>query len=178
MGCHPFLKLLFMDCYIDLVGVKGCGEMPAGGWINTLPGISLESIDSIADSEQITWKGVWDDIQKEASVQFKLDVISKINECYDINTDCDYEEIICKEENISALTVAWKYRLGVQLMIERLYSSRINWVTIAKEEAKELQAFYQVEYEKALKQGVKFIDLSDCCLKCGGGAPKVVAWLP
>lgn len=167
-----------MDCYIDLVGVKGCGEMPDGGWINTLPGISLESIDNIADSEQITWKGVWNDVQAEAAVQFKLDLIAKINECYDINTDCDYEDIICNEDNILSLTVAWKYRLGVQLMIERLYSTRINFVTVNKEEAKELKDFYQVEYEKSLSQAVKFIDLSDCCLKCGGGSPKHEVWLP
>lgn len=167
-----------MECYIDLVGIKGCGEIPAGGWINTLPGISLEVIDNIADSEQITYKGVWSDIQKEASVQFKHDLISKINECYDINTECDYEDIICMEENIALLTVPWRFKLGNQLMIERLYSSRINWVTLAKEQAEELKNFYQVEYEKTLAQAVKFMDLSECCLKCGGGNPKHEVWLP
>jgi hypothetical protein len=167
-----------MECFIDLVGIKGCGEIPDGGWINTLPGISLEVIDSMADSEQITYKEVWADVQKEASVQFKHDLIAKINECYDINTECDYENIICAEENVSILTVAWRFKLGNQLMIERLYSSRINWVTLAKEQASELKDFYQVEYEKALSQAVKFMDLSECCLKCGGGNPKYETWLP
>lgn len=167
-----------MDCYTDLVGIKGCGEEPEGGWINTLPGISLEVIDNIADSEQITYLGVWADVQKEASTQFKLDLIEKINECYDINTDCDYEDVICMEENIPLLTNAWRFRLGVQLMIERLYSTRINWVTLNKEQASELKDFYQTEYEKSLSQAVKFLDMSECCLKCGGGNPKHEVWLP
>lgn len=167
-----------MDCYTDLVGIKGCGDIPTGGWINTLPGISLEVIDNIADSEQVTYLGVWADVQKEASTQFKIDLIEKINECYNINTDCDYEDIICKAENIVLLTTSWRFRLGVQLMIERLYSTRINWITLNKEQAEELKTFYQVEYERTLSQAVKFMDLTDCCLQCGGGNPNYSVWLP
>lgn len=170
-----------MQCFIDHIGLSYCTrgvyDTPASGiYLNSLPGISIENIDKIADSEQISYLGVWADVQTFALAQFKLDVMTKIGECYKINTDCDYDEMIC--DNIEELTQAWKYLLGVSLMIFRLTSDRVNrWTTIQRDEAKELRDFYQIEYEKALKQGVLLMDTSECCLQCEPN-PSVVTWLP
>lgn len=167
-------------CLIDYIGFQACGgvyQSPLSGlYINSLPGISLESIDKIADSEQITYVGVWNDAQKEASARFKIDFIIEVTKCYKITRTCDYEDFIC--ENLELLANAWRYLLGNQLMIFRLYSTRLNrFTTIDLDQAKELRDFYQVEYEKALSQAVKLIDFSTCCMQCTGN-PEVVYWIP
>lgn len=170
-----------MECFFDHIGLLNCTvgvyESPASGiYINSLPGISIENTDKIADAEQITYRGVWEDVQKFALAQFRLDVMTEMRKCWKLNTDCDYDDLIC--DNIDELTLAWKYLLGVSLMIFRLNSDRINrWTTIQREEAKELRDFYQIEYEKALKQGVLLMDTDACCLECSPN-PSIVTWLP
>lgn len=170
-----------MTCFIDHIGLSYCErgvyEVPASGiYLNSLPGINIESIDKIADSEQVTYLGVWEDVQTSALAQFRLDVINEMTKCYQLNKDCDYNTLIC--ENIDELTLAWKYLLGVWLMLFRLNSDRVNrWTTIDREQAKELKDFYQITYEQALKQGVLLMNTSSCELCCGSN-PQVVTWLP
>lgn len=170
-----------MDCFLNYIGLSYCTggvyDSPASGiYLNSLPGISIENIDKIADSEQVSYLGVWDDVQKTALAQFKLDVMAELNKCYKLNRTCDYNELIC--DNIEELTQAWKFLLGVTLMLFRLNSDRINrWTTIGRDEAKELRDFYQIEYEKALHQGVLLMDTDACCLNCESN-PAVVTWLP
>lgn len=175
-----------MTCLIDYIGIRICVN-PEGGvyditpesnvWINTLPGISLESIDKTANSEQITYLGVWSDAQKEAAVRFKIDFISEIQRCYKLSRDCDYEEMIC--ENKEVLVNAWRYLLGNQLMLFRLYTTRLNrFTTVDLPDAEKLRDFYQVEYEKALRQAAQLVDISTCTDICCSGNPETVYWLP
>lgn len=169
-----------LTCLTDFIGLQNCGgvyeQSESGLYINSLPGISLESIDKIADSEQITYRGVWDDVQTEAGVRFKIDFISEITKCYKINPGCDYEVMICNNKEI--MVNAWRYLLGNQLMLFRLHTTRLNrFTTIDKDGAVELRDFYQVEYEKALSQAVQLIDVSSCCMECGNN-PETVYFLP
>lgn len=168
-----------MTCLIDHIGLSFCdgATPPASGlYINSLPGITIESLDKIATEDQITYLGLWRDAQAEAAVRFKADFISKVNECFEINTECDYEAYIC--DNKDKLVNSWRYLLGNQLMIYRIYSTRLNrFTTIDIEAATELKDFYQVEYERYLAREVKFIDFSTCCMACGGN-PQTVYWLP
>lgn len=171
-----------MQCFVDYIGFFYCpgggvyDSPPSGIFINSLPGISVENTDKIADSEQISYIGVWSDVQQFALAQFRLDALNEIKKCYKLDTDCDFDALIC--DNIEELATAWKYLLGVSLMIFRLTSDRINrWTTIGREEAKELRDFYQVEYQKALSQGVLLMDTDECCLVCEPN-PTVVTWLP
>src|SRR5688572_28497339 len=99
-----------MECLIDYIGFTNCANeaIPESGmYINTLPGITLESVDKIATSEQVTYVQVWNDAQAEAAIRFKIDFMAKLNECYTLNGDCDYEDMIC--ENLDHLVVAWRY---------------------------------------------------------------------
>lgn len=169
-----------MSCLDNYIGLKICGgEISESGlYINSLPGISLEMIDASAESEQITYAGVWRDAQEEAWPQFLIDFMDQTAKCFQLNPYCDYTELICN--NKQRLAVAWKYLLGAQLMLFRIYSPRINrFTTIDAEQAKELLGMYQVEYEKSLSQAVKLIDVSSCtdCMECGGN-PETVTWLP
>lgn len=169
-----------MECLQDYIGIQVCSddEAPASGlYINTLPGISLESIDKIADSEQVTYKGVWNDAQTEAAVRFKIDFIAELNKCFTISRHCDYEDMIC--DNLEVLVNAWRFLLGNQLMIFRLHTTRLNrFTTVDIDQAKELRDYYQVQYEKALSQAIKLVDVSGCCQTECGGNPQYVTWLP
>ena len=169
-----------MQCFNDYIGLSFCAgayESPASGiYINSLPGISIESLDKIADQEQINYLGVWEDVQSNALAQFRIDIISEMNKCYSLNCDCDYDALIC--ENDEVLTQAWKYILGIWILIFRINSNRFNLYTrLTIDQAKELKDFYQVEYEKFLTSGVSCMDVSSCELCCGSN-PNVVTWLP
>jgi len=168
-----------MDCLTDYIGLRVCGTetSDSGQFINTLPGISLESIGKIADNEQLTYKGVWNDAQVEAGNRFYVDVVNELTRCYELQPYCDYEAIICA--NRSKLITAWKYLLGNQLMIYRLYTQRLNrFTTIDLKQAADLRDLYQVEYEKYLSLAAKIMDISVCeCMDCGGN-PQTVTWLP
>lgn len=167
-----------MTCLTDYIGIKGEDSSPASGlFINSLPGITLDSIENIATIDQEDFLGVWADVQVEAAARFEMDFISEVTKCYKLNAYCDYEGLICN--NKALLKKAWQYLLGNQLMIYRLYSNRLNrYTTVDLETAGKLKDFYQIEYESALKQAVQLIDISDCdCTDCGGN-PEVVTWLP
>lgn len=167
-----------MTCLSDYIGLKICGNetSESGLFLNSLPGISFESVEKIADSEQLTYAGVWADVQAEAQARFFVDVIDELNKCYQISPYCDYEAIICGNKQV--LANAWRYLLGNQLMLFRLYTPRLNrFTTVDLKDAAELKDLYQSEYERSLAQAVKLIDVTSCCLECGGN-PSVVWWFP
>ena len=77
-----------LDCLTGYVGLKGCGEpVPASGlYINTLPGIDTSLLDKIASPDQITYKGVWDDIQALAQQEILFDITAALKDRYKIRT--------------------------------------------------------------------------------------------
>lgn len=169
-----------MGCFNDYIGLSLCAgayDVPASGiYINSLPGLNIESIDKVADQEQINYLGVWEDVQINAEAQFRIDVIAEMMKCYKLNCDCDYDALIC--ENQEVLTQSWKYLLGIWLLVFRINSNRLNrFTTVDITQAKELKDFYQVEYEKFLHQSVLCMDISSCDLCCGGN-PEIITWLP
>lgn len=167
-----------MNCLTDYIGLKGCSnEPPASGlYINTLPGISLQSLDMIATPDQITYKGLWSDAQEEAFNEFYSGFFTTVANCFTVNAYCDYENLICINKKVLALP--WRYLLGYQLMFYRLYTTRMNRFTlIERDVAEDLKAEYYKKYQTALKNAMKLVDVSSCCLPCGGD-PKVVVWLP
>lgn len=169
-----------MQCFVDYIGLSLCAgayESPASGiYINSLPGISMESLDKIADQEQVTYLGVWDDVQANALPDFRVDVMAEIRKCYQLDCECDYDALIC--ENLEVLTQAWKYKLGIHVLLFRINSNRMNkYTTVTIPEAKELLAYFQVEFEKMLHNSVLCMDTSSCDLCCGPN-PQTVTYLP
>ena len=169
-----------MQCFLNYIGLSQCAgvyQAPASGiYINSLPGMSLESIDKTANQEQLNYLGVWDDVQANALQQYRIDVIAEMNKCYQLNCDCDYDALIC--ENLEVLTQGWKYLLGIWLLIFRINSNRLNrYTTLDVPQAKELLDFYQEEYSKFLKSSVACMDVTSCELCCGNN-PSVVVYLP
>lgn len=170
------------SCLQDIIGLSPCEsespyDLPASGfYITSLPGISLESIEKVATEDQATYRGLWRDCQRNALDRFKQDILTGLKKCYNLNKECDYEEMIC--ENTELLIDPLKYLLGSWLMLYRLTSNRLNrYTTLDKEEAAELKAFYDAEYNKSLSQAILLMDTTGCELCCGGN-PEVVIWLP
>jgi hypothetical protein len=169
-----------MVCFNDHIGLSLCAgayDVPASGiYISSLPGLNLESIDKVATQEQINYIGVWEDVQVNAVQQFKVDVMAEMRKCYQLNCDCDYDELICA--NIDVLTQSWKYLLGIWILVFRINSNRLNrFTTVNIEQAKELKDYYQAEYEKFLSSSVLCMDITSFELCCGGN-PEIVTWLP
>lgn len=79
---------------------------------------------------------------------------------------CSYEPLIC--ENRNAFKTAYWYLLGLELIIERIYSSRINWWKINKTENESLVELFTARADEAIQQAVDGInlDMRDVCLSC------------
>lgn len=164
-----------MDCLNGYIGIMGCGAPPppseegkfSGLYINQLPGVTLEAMENIADDEQENYLGVWADVQKRAFLKFGLAVKAKLNECYRITDPKVVECLIC--ENKPLFSVALWYLLGVELMIERTSSIRLNrFTTIDREDAEKLKAEFFTEYSASLTDAVQSINPadSDCVKGC------------
>lgn len=80
---------------------------------------------------------------------------------------CSFEGLICN--NLNTFDSSYINLLALELMIERIYTDRMNrYTTIGKEEARELRDYYQVEFDKYLQLAIDGINLDqfDCCLEC------------
>ncbi len=68
-----------MECLRDYIGVLGCGALVpvAGKYLNTLPGISLEGIEKLANDEQKNFLGVWKNVQDRALSKFSIEVTQR-----------------------------------------------------------------------------------------------------
>jgi len=84
------------------------------------------------------------------------------------NVVCTWDNLICQNKNIFARPL-W-YLMGIELLTEQLYSSKLNqFTTVNLQRAKELREEYQVEYAKAVEQIAGGFSLDcDCCLECAG----------
>lgn len=169
-----------MECLINYIGLQACANQEpsvSGKYINSLPGISLESIDKIANADQASYAGVWRDAQAEAAIEFLDDFKAALSKCYTLNVHCDYAEMIC--ENLEHLTRAWRYALGIQLMMYRIHSNRLNrFTTVGLDDAKQLLGLYQAKYEEALQAAIPLIDVSSCCKTECNNNPQSVIWIP
>ena len=95
----------------------------------------------------------------------KTDNTFSIEAAYSVR--CDFNNIICN--NKAEFSDVWLYLLGSELMLENMYSTRLNrWTTIDKERATELKEYYAQEYEKALTETISGLEISqeDCCIEC------------
>lgn len=164
-----------MECLQNYIGVKGC-DAPApsaevgafsGLYINSLPGVNLEVMESIADHEQETFLGVWEDVQLRGLKKFALAVKAELNKCYRITDKTVVECLVCEKKDEFA--VALWYLLGVELMIERTSSTRINrFTTIDLDQAEKLKAEFYTEFSESLKDAVRSINPQDspCVTTC------------
>jgi len=74
--------------------------------------------------------------------------------------------LIC--QNKTLFSRAYWYLLGIEVLTEQLYSSKLNqFTTVNLQRLNELRAEYQVEYSKSLEQVAGGLKLScDCFIEC------------
>lgn len=84
-----------------------------------------------------------------------------------VKVGCNYDSVICA--NKDSLTYPLLYLMGAELMIETIFSNRINrYTTTDKEQAKELRDYFLSEFDKSIElviQGLN-VSTSDCCIEC------------
>lgn len=83
------------------------------------------------------------------------------------NIVCSIEKFIC--QNINIFKSAFWWRIGVELMTERIMSDRFNrWTTLTTERAKELMDIYQANYMNQLTNSVKNLKMTEdgICFEC------------
>lgn len=164
-----------MDCLKNYIQIKGCAA-PAYGYDDNTDGdndaettppeasglfinvdlpLSLEQIDKIADAEQQTFLGVWDEVQNRAIKKFVIRVSAGYKELFGIcYLDDDW---FC--ENRQKLAYALLYFLGMELMTERMFSTRINrYTTIDRNRAAELKSEFDAEFRTQLKDALELIN--------------------
>ncbi len=89
---------------------------------------------------------------------------------------CDIQKFIL--ENLPLFREALWYRIGVELMLERIVSDRVNKFTVLTEErAAELGAIYTDKYEKALDDSTEIVNIKEdpVCFSCKRTIGKVTA---
>jgi hypothetical protein len=80
---------------------------------------------------------------------------------------CSIEKFICENLNIFKTALWW--RIGLELINERILSDRFNrFTTLTKERADDLKAFYNDEYLKHADNSVKNLRIKedDICFEC------------
>jgi len=117
-----------LTCLKDYIGILGCGSATplSSLYINSLPGINLESIDKIANSEQLTYLGVWSDVQDRALQKLSLDVALRFQQRYrikNISRSLDLGRII---DNTNQSAEAAHFR---GFSVEIKYFNQFNIVT-------------------------------------------------
>lgn len=162
-----------MDCIQNLIGIQHCGQDsdPAPQlYVNSLPGLTLENIDALADDEQQTFIGVWDDVKLRAIEKFKILVKARINKCYRITDKEVINCLVCAQVDLFA--VALWYLHGTELMIERTSTDTISrYTTVDLDKAEKLKEEYYAEFVAALNDAVDSMDpkAGDCtedCIDC------------
>lgn len=100
------------NCLTDYIGLLGCSTVTpkSGIYVNSLPGISLKAVDNTADEEQVSYAGVWADVQLRATRKIFTDIRAELNKRYQIKNIVDAVDL-GKRLNTSVTTAnAAQYR--------------------------------------------------------------------
>jgi hypothetical protein len=70
----------------DYIGLRPCSYIPSlsGMYLDSLPGLEITEIDEVANAEQITFSGVWSDLQDNALDTFREDIIEEFGKRYQL----------------------------------------------------------------------------------------------
>jgi hypothetical protein len=112
-----------MNCLENYIGLRSCtaGTPLSNLWINDLPGMSTELLDKIATTDQITYAGVWESIQRSAYEDFKFDIQNALY----LSAEAQLDQVLFQTsknfvqnwQQIDPLPAAAEYR-GVFVSIE------------------------------------------------------------
>lgn len=153
-----------MQCLKNFIQIEGCDapaysytvesvvQVASGLYINKDLPISLEEINSLADGEQLTFIKVWDEVQIRGIRKFISRVRGGYQELFNVCHLAD--DWFC--ENRMKLALPLLYCLGAELMIEKLFSTRINRFTRSFDKARgqEMREEFEAEFSKYLRDAL------------------------
>lgn len=125
-----------MNCLIDYIGLTGCGaSSPASGlFINSLPGISFKSIEQLADAEQQTYIGVWNDVQLRATKKLELMLNMELSKNHKVKT-AQYSVSTPKSTTANTVNLGTNAAIKIiQRCVSPLQGHYIQTVTIRKQD--------------------------------------------
>jgi hypothetical protein len=160
-----------MECLNGRIGIRGVtGQTPDPAlYINDLPGITLENITALASTDDAWLLDVWRRVKLSASKKFSLMLRAELTKCCKLSSTV-ISCLVCNSiENEGLFDVALWYLHGVELMIERTSSDTMNrWTTIDLDKAERLKGDFYAEFQTALQDAVKSIDVNDslCIEEC------------
>jgi len=142
------LTVYDMDTPDDLIGTGCCQARIRGAYSSQTTGIT---------SDELTYTGNTYGLSATFSVQ------------------CAWDGMVCQNKDIFARPY-W-YCLGVELLTEQMYSTKLNsYTTIDKMTAAKLRDEFIIEYNKSLSQICDNMELDcDCCIECSGSVMAVTS---
>lgn len=117
-----------MDCLDDFIGLNHCSILTtpeSGLYLNDLPGVEIQNIDQIANAEQATFMGVWEEIQKRALKRFRTDVINEFGKRYRIK-QVQQTLNIGKEVDTATVTAAAVQYRGFTVELNQATETYVN----------------------------------------------------
>lgn len=128
-------------------------------------GLNHDDISVHKTTNSDNWKVYHNSCLEQANTAF----ITQVNTGglnVEFNISCSIEKFICSR--ITYMKGAFAYRIGMDIMAERLSSDRINrFTTITPERAEQLMQVYGDQYEKALKSLFPILTKDDpICMNC------------
>lgn len=150
-----------MECLTGYIGLsESVGKVESGLYLNALPGVSLNSVNGIANREQVDYEGVFKEVEQRAINKFRTFFTRELNNCFRISKREIVECLIC--ENRALLAVSLWYLMGAELMIERINSERKNrFTTVEKKEAQDLRDEFMDTFFQELSTAVSGIDINN-----------------
>jgi len=75
-------------CLDNYIGLRGCGSTtpPSGLYVNDLPGMSLENLVTLTNTDEPTYTDIWTMVQTRAQQRFSLDVREAMGKHYKLNS--------------------------------------------------------------------------------------------
>ncbi len=146
-----------MDCLKGFILIKkeGTNTSPSGLFINVDLPITLDKLERIKEAEKADIDQMWEEIQDRAIKKFVIRVKLGYRELFGI---CNVAEswFCSNKEN---LAVPLLYYLGSELMMEQMFSTRVNrFTTIDREKASDMKAEFDKEFNIQLKAALEIIN--------------------
>lgn len=142
-----------MNCLINTIGLKKLdgssadSEPESGLYINSLPGISTEILQDIADSDGKEYARVWQDVQLIAAKRIYIDLIAKLRSVYKVRQAKG--NFLLEPISLEAVIAREPKKKG--LLLGFTYASRLS-----------MQAFYITDvYLKSLTAGTSTLYIQD-----------------
>lgn len=145
----------FLKEFIGLTPTSGI-EAESGLYVDSLPGISADAINRLRDDGD-EMRDLWKKIEWRSLLKFRTLFTAEVNKTHKIHNQ-DLCECLIKENKVLLATPLW-YLMGVEVMVERLTSSRVNVATINKNTPKEIKDMLEDNFKKELTEAVLNIDV-------------------